>query len=354
MIVKHFFSTIFTLCLTALSTTNAQTQVTNFNPGVVAEGVNYALPRTRIRIDVTALKIEYTPGEFVRFADRYLNLGNVNKAAESKCKVVSMTINQEGVPDTSKVYTVKLKDKTVAPLVQLTDDGVIVAVNTKTDVASKTSLSEESKTKHRLNSKEYFSADILAATSTAKMAELVAAEIFDIRDSRSTIMRGQADAMPKDGESLKIVLDGLDRQEEALMQLFVGYTDTTTYVRSFFVDPDKDIDKQVCFRLSSKLGFVDADDLSGEPYYISIKNLGTVPVVSEKESEKRKIAGLVYNMPGTAQVKLFSSGQVFVDKEMLFGQFGTVDVLSSTLFNKDATTKVIFNPATGGIVRVEQ
>ncbi|MCM1313423.1 MAG: DUF4831 family protein [Roseburia sp.] len=337
-----------------VSGVKAQTQVTKFTPGIVAEGINYALPRTRVRIDVTALRIHYTPGEFARYADRFLNIGNVRKSEESKCMVVSMNIEQEGVPDTSKVYTVKLKDKTVAPLVQLTDDGVLVAVNTKSDIAAKVCWDEERKTEHGLNSKEYFTADILAATSTAKMAELTAAEIFDIRDSRSAIMRGQADEMPKDGASLKIVLDGLNKHEEALMQLFVGYTDTVTYTRSFYVDPQGDIDKQVCFRLSSKLGFVDADDLSGEPYYISIKNLGTVPTVSDKDSEKKKIAGLVYNMPGTAQVKIFNPDKTFVDKEMVFGQFGVVDVLSTTLFNKDATTKVTFNPVTGGIVRIEQ
>ncbi len=351
--IKHFFCAILAF-YSVVSGIKAQTQITKFNPGVTAEGVNYALPRTRIRVDVMAFKIQYTPGEFARYADRYLNIGNVKKSEESRCMVVGINVEQEGVPDTSKVYTVKLKDKTIAPFVQLTDDGVLVAVNTKSDIAAKINRNEEKKTEHFRNSKEYFTADILAATSTAKMAELTAAEIFDIRDSRSAIMRGQADEMPKDGASLKIVLDGLDKHEEALMQLFVGYTDTTTYMRSFYVDPTEDIDKEVCFRLSSKLGFVDADDLSGEPYYISIKNLGTVPAVSEKESEKKKIAGLVYNMPGTAQVKIFNPEKTFIDKEMLFGQFGIVDVLSATLFNKDATTKVVFNPSTGGIVRVEQ
>ncbi|MBO5026295.1 MAG: DUF4831 family protein [Bacteroidaceae bacterium] len=351
--VRHFFCAVFAFCFVA-SGIKAQTQVSKFNPGVVAEGVNYALPRTRVRVDVTALKIQYTPGEFARYADRCLNISNVKKTEESKCMIVSMKLEQEGVPDTSKVYTVKLKDKTIAPLVQLTDDGILVAINTKADVAAKIYWNEEKKTDHRLDSKEYFTADILAATSTAKMAELTAAEIFEIRESKSAIMRGQADEMPKDGASLKIVLDGLEKHEEALMQLFVGYTDTTTYTRSFYVDPDKDIDKQICFRLSSRLGFVDTDDLSGEPYYISVKNLGTTPTVSEKDSEKKKITGIVYNMPGTAQVKVFNAEKTFIDKEMVFGQFGFVDVLSTTLFNKDATTKVTFNPATGGIVRVEQ
>ena len=43
------------------------------------------------------------------------------------------------------------------------------------------------------------------ASSTAKMAELVAKEIYNIRESKNALLRGQADNTPSDGAQLKIM-----------------------------------------------------------------------------------------------------------------------------------------------------
>jgi hypothetical protein len=196
--------------------------------------------------------------------------------------------------------------------------------------------------------------EILSATSTAKMAELTAQEILDIRESKNAIKRGQVESMPQDGASLKIVLDELNRQEEALTQLFTGYADTTFTVRTFSLMPTDDINRQVLLRFSRKLGFVDADDLAGDPYYISVKNQHSVILPTESEKAKRKIDGLVYNMPGMAQVTISTMQGSVYERELPFAQFGTIDELSPTLFNKGATTKLTLHPATGGILHLEQ
>jgi hypothetical protein len=60
------------------------------------------------------------------------------------------------------------------------------------------------------------------ANSTAKMAELVAKEIYSIRESKNALLRGQADNMPKDGEQLRIMLEKLEEQERAMTEMFTG------------------------------------------------------------------------------------------------------------------------------------
>jgi hypothetical protein len=264
-----------------------------------------------------------------------------------------MDVYQYGEPDTLKYFTVKMKDKSVAPMAQLTDNGVLVSINTKVNIPTR-SLPKPTATNHKLDGKKHFTAEILAATSTAKMAELAAQEIFDIRESKNAIKRGQVESMPQDGASLKIVLDELNRQEEALTQLFTGYADTTFTVRTFSLMPTDDIDRQVLLRFSRKLGFVDADDLAGDPYYISVKNQHSVVLPTESEKAKRKIDGLVYNMPGMAQVTISTMQGSVYERELPFAQFGTIDELSPTLFNKGATTKLTLHPATGGILHLEQ
>lgn len=332
---------------------NAQTQVTEFNPGVAANGVNYALPKTVLKVDVSAIKVVYTPGEFARYADRYLHIGGVSAEPSTTWKTTNLSVYQEGTPDTLKVFTVKLKDKTIAPMAQLTKSGVLVAINTTAEVDERT-LPETRTVGHKLNARQYLTEDILTATSTAKMAELTAQEILDIRESKNAIKRGQVESMPKDGASLKIVLDELNAQEEALTQLFTGYADTTYTSKSYAIIPTSDIDQKVLFRFSQKLGFVDADDLAGEPFYVSVKDLHTVVIPTEKDMAKRKIEGLVYNMPSMAKVSISTMNGTLYEKELPFAQFGTIDMLSPTLFNKGVTTKLTLNPATGGILHLEQ
>lgn len=331
----------------------AQTQVTEFNPGIAANGVNYALPKTVLKLDASAIKVVYTPGEFAKYAERYLHISGVSSEPSTTWKMTTLNVRQEGVPDTTKIYTVKLKDKTVAPMVQLTPSGVLVAVNNHVDLPEE-EFPETRTTNHKMDARQYLTEDILSATSTSKMAELTAQEILDIRESKNAIKRGQVEAMPQDGASLKIVLDELNRQEEALTQLFTGYTDTTFTAKTFAVMPVGDLDEQVLFRFSRKLGFVEADDLAGDPYYLSVKDKHTVVLPDAKEAAKRKIEGLVYNMPSMANVTISTMQGKVYEQELPFAQFGTIEMLSPTLFNKGATTKLTLHPATGGIQHLEQ
>lgn len=340
-----------TFCMSLASM--AQTQVTEFNPGIAANGVNYVLPKTVLRMDASAIKVEYMPGEFAKYAERYLHLKGVASEPSTTWKMTTLAVRQEGVPDTAKIFTVKLKDKTVAPMVQLTPSGILVAVNTNADVEEH-AIPADRIVRHKMDARQYLTEEILSATSTSKMAELTAQEILDIRESKNAIKRGQVEAMPQDGASLKIVLDELNRQEEALTQLFTGYADTTFTAKTFTVMPAGDISEQVLFRFSTKLGFVDADDLAGDPYYLSVKDRHTVVLPDAKEAAKRKIEGLVYNMPGMANVTISTMQGKVYEQELPFAQFGTIDTLSPTLFNKGATTKLTLYPATGGLMHLEQ
>ncbi len=331
----------------------AQTQVTPFNPGITAEGVNYTLPKTVLHIEVQAMREVYTPGEFAKYADRYLHFTGVSQEPSVKWTQTKFDVWQEGVPDTLKCFTVKLKDKTVAPMVQLTKSGLIVSVNHDVDVKEHEDF-VGTQTSNKRDARQYLTEDILSATSKSKMAELVAQEILDIRDSKNAIKRGQADTMPKDGASLKILLDELNAQELALTQMFTGYVDTIIVSKKYELMPESDISNQVLFRFSQKLGFVDADDLAGEPYTISLSDQHTVALPAEKDAAKRKIQGLVYNMPSMARVQISSPSSLLYDQQLPFAQFGTIDVLAPALFNKGATTKVTFCTSTGGLLHLEQ
>ena len=89
--------------------------------------------------------------------------------------------------------------------------------------------------------------EILIAGSTAKMAELVAKEIYNIRESKNSLTRGQADYMPKDGAALKLMLDNLDEQEQAMMQMFAGTTDRIEKSFTIRIKPEADMKEKRSF-----------------------------------------------------------------------------------------------------------
>ena len=203
------------------------------------------------------------------------------------------------------------------------------------------------------------SEEILAAGSTTKMAELTATEIYDIRENRNLLVKGQADFMPKDGLQLKLMLDQLNLQDQALTSMFQGITQCDTTEHIVYYVPQGPCNRELLFRLSQDLGMVDADDLSGAPFYISVEDLNSVPPTdldaTAKSKKKKKLyeAGVYVNVPGRMRVTLFQGITPLQSVEMTAPQFGNVELLSGQLFNKHYTTHLWLSPLSGAIDRLQ-
>lgn len=343
---------IFSALLLA-TTAVAQTEVT---VGVMRGkdyGVTYVLPKTEIEIVLQTTKHTYTPGEFCKYADRYLRLNNVSAEPEEYWTLDKIQPLIAGVPDKDNVYFVKLKDKTVAPLMELTQEGIVRSINMPfsgklANQGTKVTTTPEA----GIDPRSFLTEEILMSSSSAKMAELVAKEIYSIRESKNALLRGEADNMPKDGAQLKLMLDNLNLQERAMTEMFSGTVKEEPKTIIVRLTP-KEMKNEVVFRFSKKLGVVANDDLAGEPYYISVTNLKT-PDISNIEESKKKLEGVAYNVPGRAQVILTQNNKKLFDEELPVTQFGTIEYLAPVLFNKGATVKVLFDTATGGLIKVDR
>ena len=348
-----------TLFLLVLATSGmAQTILNSFFPGT-SEGVTYHLPDTRINITVEARCITHTPGEFYSYAERFLHIKNVIAEASNRWEIADITSSSEGVPNKDKGFTVRLGSSTASNIL-LNDKGIICAINT--NAAGKQGAINEKKqqgTDNGNNAQQYMTEEMLTATSTAKMAELTAKEIYAIRESKLAITRGQAENMPSDGAAITLLLQELDKQEKALTELFTGRTDTIYHTYSYHIAPNevRDTTKAVMLRFSQKLGVVDKENLAGEPIYYNIKDMKTVtlPVTDETTQKKpTKVEGILYNIPGRASFTVYSRTRTFLDKEIPIAQFGITELLSKSLFGKNNTTKVLFDTATGGIISINR
>lgn len=342
---------IFSALLLA-TTATAQTEVTVGVMNGKDYGVTYVLPKTEIEFVLQTTKHTYTPGEFSKYADRYLRLTNVSAETEEYWTLDKIQTRVAGVPDKDNVYFVKLKDKTVAPLMELTQDGIVRSINMpfsgQQDIQdTKPATAPET----RIDPRSFLTEEILMSNSSAKMAELIAKEIYSIRESKNALLRGEADNMPKDGAQLKLMLDNLNQQERAMTEMFSGTIKEEPKTVIIRLTP-KEMKNEVAFRFSKKLGVVANDDLAGEPYYVSITNLKT-PDLSVVEN-KKKVEGIAYNVPGRAQVILTQNNKKLFDEELPITQFGTIEFLAPVLFNKNSTVKVLFDTATGGLIKVDR
>lgn len=328
--------------------------VTPYAPGMMEEGVVYYLPKTQIEIKVTATQVTYTPGELCQYANRYLRLNNVSAQPSEYWEIKSIEVTTNGIPDIEKAYSIKLKDKSVASQVELTEDGIIKAINTTHPTQKAVTPKEETPKPKRVDPRSFMTEEMLLAGSNNKLAELIAREIYNIRESKNSLTRGQADYMPQDGAALKIMLDNLNTQEKAMTEMFSGWTDRNDHTFTFQVMPTKEINDQVVFRFSKKLGVLKDNDMAGEPIYINVKDETTIPPLSEEGNAKKKATGVIYNIPGKARVSIESIDKSFYEEELIIAQFGQTETLIDNLFNKKVNTRVIFNPTTGGIVKIDK
>lgn len=351
MKITSFISICILLC--SLSA-QAQTEVSKFIPGVTPEGVTYCLPKTALRVTVIASRITHTPGDFKDFAERYLKLNNVVQAPETQWKIDKIYLSPYGVPDTSKFFSIPLKKKTVAPLVGLTKNGIITAINTEGQEDPLPDVPEINKIeKSTLKPRDYMTQEILYAGSKSKMAELTANEIYDIRDSRNELSKGQADNMPKDGEQLKLMISQLNTQEEALLQLFKGTTEQETKTYTLYFVPQGEAVKQILFRFSDELGLVESDNLAGAPVYVDITDKKTLPAPVENPKPKKTDEQAVrYTVPSDAYVKIYDREGTLAELTTPMGQFGRTEILSNELFNKRTSTHVTFYSTTGGLKKI--
>ena len=342
---------------------NAQNTVKMSAVKATDYGVSYSLPKTSIVIKVSYTKTTYKAGEFNQYAQRYLNLSNPITENDIQYALTKIESHTKGVIDKDKSYLVEFKPGTTAPFVTLTKEGIICAINDDYTFPPAAQIQEE-ETKpvtEKINPRSFLSEETLRAGSKAKQAELIAKQIYRLRETRNNILTGEADNMPPDGEAYKLVMKQLTDQENALFSLFSGEETTELLSQEFVIVPtDKDDKDRILFRFSSKLGIVGADDLSGEPAYYSLINKAPIEKLILTPKEEKALAekfskGIIYNIPGKAIFEISFSGKKYVDTEYGIAQFGTQDVLAPKIFeNNKQAIKIIFYPELGSIKQIIQ
>ncbi|MDR0393721.1 MAG: DUF4831 family protein [Tannerella sp.] len=345
------------LFLCALATT-AQTKVEKVMPTKASgDGVTYSLPKTSFVVNVEVTKVTVKAGPYYRYAERYLGVKDVSTEDRVYYELGKITLSGKGIPDPDQTYKIEFKQKTVAPFVYLTSDGLLCAIN---EVYTPEEQPGEIKPEKNASNdippaSSVYTEELLMAGSIPRQAEVAAKQIYRLRESRTDILTGDADNLPPDGEAMKIVISKLEDQEKALTKLFTGTISRETGYYDVSIIPDDELEHEVLFRFSSQLGILDDDDLGGEPVYLNLTALERAPELDPKEAEKKAklLRGVVYNIPGRARVEIIRNNKSILKKELPVVQFGTQEALAPVILeDKKEPVKVVFYPETGAIRQI--
>lgn len=321
---------------------------------ICAQDATYHLPKTAVKLTIKVEKTAYTPGELCAYAQRFLKKNDVRQEPLTTYSIIDAETSLLAVPDSSKVYTAHIDQKHNIQKLAINEDNILLAINADAKKTTAPKPFVPARKPAALDPYKFLSQDILSAGSKMKMSQMCAQEIYDIRESKSELTRGQADYMPKDGEQLRIMLNSLDTQEAAIRQLFEGVTVTDTTEVSFVYVPSPEEKSATLFRFSKYYGVVDTDDLSGEPYTIEIEDLHTMPEHIAPVGKKQKDeTGLWINLPGKVRATISTLSGPWKSLEFSAGQFGEVENLNEPLFSKKVNTSLVLNPFNGGIEKID-
>ncbi|MDR0429739.1 MAG: DUF4831 family protein [Tannerellaceae bacterium] len=345
------------LSLPVMSQTRVTKRIATKSTGY---GITYSLPKTSLIVNVEVIKNTCKAGPYYRYAEKYLGVKNPVEEDQVYYQLGKIDLINKGIPNPEHTYTVEFKSGTVAPYVYLTEDGMLCAINAEYTPPVSSELEEAQKGKTgpvKVTDVSVFSEELLMAGSTAKQAEVAAKQIYRIRESRMNILTGDADNLPPDGQAMMLVINQLEEQEKALTNLFTGVCAKETDYYDVTVIPHDNLDKEVLFRFSDKLGIVSADDLGGTPVYMNLKATEKAPALEPKEAEKKEklLKGVVYNIPGKAIVDITRNKNTLFKGEVQIAQFGSREGLAPVMFeDKKAPVKVLFYPETGAIKQIIQ
>ena len=316
----------------------------------------YYMPKNELAITLHYTVVDEEPGIFYQYAKRYLGAKQVITEAKRSYVLTHVSTELLTSADTKRAYKITAGQGLKEQLISLSEDGRLLGYNVGLENVTEPLLfsgkaepfcTEEEALMPLLE--EQF-----VASSTAKMAEGAAKLIYRLRETRLNLLAGEVEHVPADGKSMELVLAELEKQEQALVELFVGKKKVSSGSKTLRYKPEECVYDAVLCRFSLHSGVVDANDLSGEPVYISVDaTQEMVQPLVEENSKAPALSQLYYNLPGEADVVLKYKGEEWMRAHYQIAQLGVAIPLAKQWFTGKDIPVIRLNPETGNILSIE-
>ncbi len=333
---------------------------------VISGGIVYSLPRTGVRIMAEVTQEKFFHGPYYEYAQKYIGVKAAPASDSEFWKITDLKLETFGSPDPAEVHKAT---GAVASMISLTDEGVIVGINSTVKAeASKTYTSiftpsvdvpreiwSEMSMHSFLETKDSLKHSGDKLKSFEEKAAEAAQDILKLRKRKALLLAAKYDKLPPDGKAYQVVVDELDKIIENYEALFIGKSFKATHKYVFEVIPEAKANKAlVAFRFSSSSGVLPESNVSGKPIMLELDpNLDlahnsdqkATPVAGETSTN-----GLFYRTPGLVLARLLNGSDVLAQARLSMAQFGTVSPVPDGLINGEYSIE--FHPVTGAIRRI--
>ena len=352
--------------------------------------VFYSLPANSLTVSFKIEKTVKAKGPYAQYADKYLNITNgVIDESATTYSVENVKVERQSQPDTSQLYAINFTGIDNLPMIQLNDDGTILACNCQRvvqgckaakpqnnvepdalpisflDMGVKPFIIEEEEDDNDEDSVEVKKPKMQQPIVTTEEENAAAASDFirKIRKRRLKLVAGIAEeANNADGKALKLMISELDRLEAEYLSLFVGKSVKYTYTQTITVVPNSEsAAEQITLGYFSKQSGFNAkqDARRGDSYPIIMKisTLSGSPKVSIKEVDTSSKSssnikyGLYHRIPGTVSVSIDCDGLMHFSGQFGIAQKGVVVPMPSD-YLANHKYSIEFDAETGALKRI--
>ncbi len=315
----------------------------------------YALPRTVINAEVTAVRHITVPGPYHEYADELLGIKDVPHVEQTVWTIDHVKLSDHAEADPDYYYSVKDpgSDLLKNGIFQLTKNGLIIdasnvglfsdKLETPSDEVGSVPFLDLSVKRNIIHQNDTIYKKVIRNNAVVKVpmiskqwtkktleekAEEAANFIIKLRKRRFKMLTGQSETIPG-GEGMNVAVQELNDLEADYLSLFIGKTTEEDFTRTFQVVPEanRQLTRTVLFRFSESNGFFEPNETNGKPVVIEITDRGTTKSLEHLAYPYSGASAqnvLFYRIPDRADVRLIYGSSVLAEADMNVYQHGAV------------------------------
>ncbi len=315
----------------------------------------YYMPQTQIEIEVSYDEEVLQRGPYYHFAEEFLGIDDVIENDATHHQITDVQIHTRTATDYDRVYKISASNPQ-AQLVSLTEKGLLYGYNTPYQPAAKKhSSNAKQKTCEKPQLPPPYTEEQMKTQTMRQMAESIAKQIYRIRENRMYILGGEVDNPPADGKAMELVLQELNNQELALVELFTGTRTIKHHTHTAHYVPTKSQDLPI-LHFSTTEGIVADDNVTGKPIVMSIEAHRQIVSASAGVQDKKapKPSQIYYNLPGYANIQIHFGSRMLAERQITVAQMGVAIPLAQELFNGKDLPQITFDTKTGNILSISK
>jgi hypothetical protein len=315
----------------------------------------YYSPKTTVVVDLEYTIEKDIPGMYAQYAESMIGASEAVMENKTTYTLKEAQIHTSTTADFNRAHKV-LPGSGIPMLLTINEKGLLTGYNlpaTNTDnKPRRNNLPSVNNTKQNRKRSLVppFPEEVLKAATPLAQANIVAKQIFHIRETRMYLLNGEVEHAPADGKSMELVLAELDKQERELTELFIGKRIKTTEHKVVRFAPEE---KKNILYFSEENGFTDAENLEANTVVVSVTLHPQQWANSEKKKKNAAVTPIVYNLPGSGDVKVLYRGNEIGRRTIPIAQLGIDIPLPKDLF-KGSLPSITFSDKTGNIISISK